>query len=83
MTGLGARTVFSTLSVPLVGLGAYTVVAFAIRPAVTGGLSTPGVAALAALVILPAAALALAVLAMRPQMVSEIRSIVSETVGTR
>lgn len=82
MTGLRAKAILSTFSVPLVGLGAFTAAAIACRPAVTGLFPATGPGALIGLLVPSVAALSLAVFAMRPHLVGEIRSIIAETVGT-
>ena len=83
MTGLRTRAILSTLSVPAAGLGAYAAVALSSRLLLSNDIISPGIGPLSGLLITSAAALALAVFAMRPHLVSEIRSIVSETFDTR
>ncbi|MEE4271597.1 MAG: oligosaccharide flippase family protein [Thermoanaerobaculales bacterium] len=82
MAKLPARALLSTMSVPAVGLGAFAAVAFAVRPWVTGALPTPGFTALFGILIPSVAALSLAIFAIRPHLIGEIRSIIAETVGT-
>ena len=82
MTGLKARAILSTLSVPVVGLGAFAAAAFACRPVVVDLLAHSGIAMLAGLLIPSALALSLTVLAMRPHLIREVRAIIAETVGT-
>ena len=83
MTNLRVRAIASTLSVPLIGLGAFTATAVGMRQLFTSTFASPGVISLFGLLVPSTAALGLAVFALRPHLISEIRAIVSETVGTR
>jgi len=82
ITGLRTRSILSTLSVPAIGLAAYSAVAIGGRSIFAGCFTSPGIGSLFGLLVPPSAILALAVFAMRPRLVSEIRSILSESVGT-
>ncbi|MEN8162915.1 MAG: oligosaccharide flippase family protein [Acidobacteriota bacterium] len=83
MTGLRIRAVLSTLSVPAAGLLAFAVTALGARFFFPHSLNGPGLGSLLGLLIPSGAALALTVFGMRPHLIGEIRSIVSETAGTR
>lgn len=83
ITGLRTRAILSTLSVPAVGLAAYSAVALGSRSLFQNSFASPGIGPLFGLLIPSVAAFALAVLGMRPHLVSEIRSLVSETFDTR
>jgi O-antigen/teichoic acid export membrane protein len=82
-TGLRVRAILSTMLVPLVGLAAFTATAIGIRHLFPSSFASPGVGSLFGLLVPSTAALGMAVFAMRPHLVSEIRSIVSESFDTR
>jgi PST family polysaccharide transporter len=82
LTGLKAKAMVSTLSVPAIGLAAFAAVAAVCRPVVRGFFPPTGFGALLGLLIPSTIALVLAVFALRPHLVKEIRSLISETAGT-
>jgi hypothetical protein len=83
ITSIGVRQVLSTFAVPAAGLAAFLATGAALRTLDPGAFASPGVGGLAGLLVPSAAALGLTVLAMRPRLVGELRSIVSESFGTR
>jgi PST family polysaccharide transporter len=82
VTSIGVRSIFSTLAVPAAGLAAFVAVAAGLRQLAPESFASPGVGALTALLVPSAIALGATVLTMRPHLVGELRSIVSESFGT-
>lgn len=78
ITGLRLRPILMTLSVPLAGMCAFAFVAVGLRTMFPHSLTTVGLIPLASLLIPSTASLAAAVFAMRPGLVRELRSILSE-----
>jgi len=83
ITGLGFRRIVSTMSVPLIGLGAFIATATSARTLFPSTFASPGAGPLFGLLLPSILALGLVVYAIRPHLIGELRSIIAESFGSR
>jgi hypothetical protein len=83
LTRIPLRAVLSVLSVPALGLVAFSAVAVASKPFTGGLVGEPSLGSLIVLVLPPVSAFALAVILRRPRILAEGREILATALGNK